>query len=355
MKPTDLVRPDIRALEAYEEEPAGGLNLAGNTNLFGTNPALERALGRTRPDDLVDYPSLGSTSLRNAVAARLGVLADQVVTGNGSNDLIDVLLRTFIEPGDTVAYHPPTFSMIPLFARMNHARLVPVPLLGPDWSLDVDGLVAADAKVTFLVRPNNPTSNAFPRRDVERLIASTRGIVVIDEAYIEFLGGESFLKEVREGEPRLVVLRTLSKAYGLAGLRVGYAVAPLPLAQELRKVRGPFRLDSLAETAGALALQDDKFLQETLAGVRLERPHLKRMLEDRGFEVARSDTNFLFTRPPYDAHVLALGLAKRGIQVREFTGELAGHLRITVGPPAVTAKLTHALDEVIEVFKGGSP
>jgi histidinol-phosphate aminotransferase len=351
-KSTDFVRPEIRALVGYEEEPAGGLNLAGNTNLFGTNPAVEKALARMRPADLVDYPTLDSNALRAAVAAKAGVLADQVVTGNGSNDLIDVLMRAAIEPGDAVAYHPPTFSMVPLFARMNHARLAPVPLLGKDWSIDVDGLIAADAKVTFLVRPNNPTGNAFPRREVERLVEETRGLVVVDEAYIEFLGGESFVKEVREGQPRVVVLRTMSKAYGMAGLRVGYAVAPLPLAQELRKVRGPFRLDTLAETAAAIALQDDRFLHETVAGVRLERPHLKKMLEARGFEVARSDANFLFTRPPYDAHLLALGLAKRGIQVREFGGELAPYLRVTVGPPAVTAKLAHALDETIEVFKG---
>ncbi|HUR70111.1 MAG TPA: histidinol-phosphate transaminase [Candidatus Thermoplasmatota archaeon] len=368
MKGVDHTRPDIRQMRAYEEEQGSGLNLAANTNLFGVNPAIERALARARPSDLTEYPSLSSATLRGAIAHKLGVLPEQVVTGNGSNDLIDVLLRTFVTPGDRVAAHAPTFSMIPLFARMNHA--VPVPVaLGANWSLDADALLAAEAKITFLVRPNNPTGNAFPRRDVERVIEGARGLVVVDEAYIEFLGGvdgsshrqgaaggragESFVKEVREGRDNVVVLRTFSKAYGMAGLRVGYAVANLTLAHEMNKVRGPYRLDSLAETAATMALQDDKFLHDVVTGVRLERPNLKRVLEDRGFHVFRSDANFLFTQPPYDADILALGLAKRGVYVREFGGDLAPYLRITVGPPAATARLVVALDEVIEVIKGG--
>jgi histidinol-phosphate aminotransferase len=320
--------------------------------LFGVNPALGLALARVRPADLTEYPSLNSTTLRHAIAQKLDVLADQVVTGNGSNDLIDVILRTFLQPGERVAVHTPTFGMIPLFARMNHGIPTPVPL-GKDWSLDPDALVATEAKITFLVRPNNPTGNAFPRRDVERILEHAVGLVVIDEAYVEFLGGESFVKEVREGHDHVIVLRTFSKAHGMAGLRVGYAIASVPVANEMNKVRGPYRLDTLSEAAATMATQDDKFLQETVTGVRLERPILQRMLEDRAFHVFRSDANFLFTQPPYDADILALGLAKRGVFVREFVGELAPYLRITVGPPSATARLTIALDEVIEVMKGG--
>jgi len=347
------VRPDIRQIKAYDEEQGNGLNLAANTNLFGVNPALERALARMRPQDLTEYPPLTSNALRNAIAQKLNVLPDQVVTGNGSNDLIDVICRTFLQPGERVAYHPPTFGMVPLFVRMNHGVPLPVPLAKEDWSLDPDALLAAEAKLTFVVRPNNPTGNAFPRRDVERILDRAQGIVVLDEAYVEFLGGESFVKEVREARDNVIVLRTFSKAYGMAGLRVGYAVAPLPLAQELNKVRGPYRLDGLAETAATMALQDDRFLQETLTGVRLERPNLKRMLEDRGFNVFRSDANFLLAQPPVDADILALGLSKRGVFVRSFAGDLAPYVRITVGPPAATARLRVVLDEVIEVMKGG--
>lgn len=353
MRGVDHTRAEIRQLKAYEEEQGNGLNLASNTNLFGVNPALERALARTRPSDLTEYPSLSSTSLRAALAQKLHVLPEQIITGNGSNDIIDVVLRTFIDPGDRVAFHQPTFSMIPLFARMNHALPTSVPLSKEDWSLDPAALAAADAKVTFIVRPNNPTGNAFPRRDVERVIEDAAGIVVLDEAYVEFLGGESFVKEVREGRNDLIVLRTFSKAHGMAGLRVGYGVAGLTLANEINKVRGPYRLDALAEAAATIATQDDKFVNDCVTGTCLERANLKRMLGDRGFHVYRSDANFLFALPPHDADILALGLSKRGVFVREFVGDLAPYLRITVGPPAATARLRVALDEVIEVMKGG--
>lgn len=353
MKGVDLVRGDVRAMRAYDEEAAGGLNLQANTNLFGTNPALERALAKVRPDRLSDYPSLGADALRNAAAQKWGVDPRMIVTGNGSNDLIDVLLRAFIEPGDRVAYHNPTFSMIPVFVRMNHARPTPVPL-GPEWSLDPDALLAAEAKVTFVVRPNNPTGNAFPRKDVERIVRESRGIVVVDEAYIEFLGGEPFLKEVRDGHERLIVLRTLSKAHGMAGLRVGFGVAQRELAEELNKVRGPFRVDALAETAGIIAFADDRYLNDVVAGVRSERPNLKRMLEERGFHVFRSDANFVLTKPPVDAHALTAALAERGVHVRDFGGDMAPYVRMTVGPPTVTAKLRLALDDALAHLQGGA-
>lgn len=346
MKATDLVRRDVRSLRAYEEEATGGLNLMANTNLFGPNPALERALAKARPERFSEYPSLTSQSLREAVARKLGVTPGMVVTGNGSNDLIDVVCRAFVEPGDRVAFHTPTFSMIPTFVRLNHGTPAAV-ALRPEWELDPHALTAVDGKVTFVVRPNNPTGNAFPRKDVESIVENARGIVVVDEAYVEFLGGESFVREVKAGHDRLVVLRTLSKAHGLAGLRIGYAVCSEAVAEELGKVRGPFRLDALAETAGALALADDRYLESVVAGVRAERPNLKRMLEERGFHVYRSDANFLLTKPPRDAHQLAQALAQRGVFVRDFQGDLAPYLRMTVGPPAATARLRIALDEVL--------
>lgn len=352
-KAIDLVRRDVRALRAYEEEATGGLNLMANTNLFGPNPAIAQALAKIRPERLSEYPSLTSTTLRDAAARKLGVAPGMIVTGNGSNDLIDVICRAFVEPGERVAFHHPTFSMIPIFVRLNHARPTPVPL-GPGWELDADALVAADAKVTFVVRPNNPTGNAFPRKDVEAVIERAPGIVVVDEAYVEFLGGESFVKEVKGGRDRVIVLRTLSKAHGLAGLRAGYAVCAEPVAEELGKVRGPFRLDSLAESAAALALSDDRYVESVVQGVRAERPNLKRMLEGHGFHVDRSDANFVLTRPPVDAHALASALAAVGIFVRDFAGDLAPYLRMTIGPPAATARLRVALDDVLPRVKGAA-
>jgi histidinol-phosphate aminotransferase len=354
MRGHEFVRKDIRSMKAYEEEPQGGLDLMANTNLFGPNPALGRAFATLRPERFSEYPTLTSATLQDAVARKLGVTPGMVVTGNGSNELIDELCRALLEPGERAAFHVPTFSMIPAFIAINHGAGVGVPL-GAEWSLDADALAAvARAKLTFVVRPNNPTGNAFPRKDVERVLERAEGIVVVDEAYIEFLGGESFVKEVRAGNDRLVVLRTFSKAHGLAGLRIGYAVCAEPLATELTKVRGPFRLDLLAETVGALALADDRYVDGVVKGVRDERPNLKRMLEERGFTVFRSDANFFLTKPPADAHALAKALGAVGVWVREFSGDLAPYLRITVGPPAVTARLRVALDDVLPKLRSGA-
>ncbi len=348
-----FARPEVQRLHAYEEEAGGGLNLMANTNLFGANPAIEAALVRMKGGRFSEYPSLTSVVLRNALGKKLDVDPACVVTGNGSNDLIDVLCRTFLSPGDRVAYHWPCFSMIPVFLRLNHGVPASVPL-GPDWSLDPDALIAADGKVTFVVRPNNPTGNAFPRRDVERIVEESRGLVVVDEAYVEFLGGESFVTEVREGRDNLVVLRTFSKAHGMAGLRVGYSVSHPSLAEEMTKVRGPFRLDTLAETAATIALADDRYLEGVVEGVRAERPNLKRLLEEKGFTVFRSDANFLLAKPPVDPKRLAAALAGQGVHVRDFAGDLAPYVRITVGPPSATARLRVALDEALPKLMGGS-
>lgn len=350
-----FARPEVQRLHAYEEEAGGGLNLMANTNLFGPNPAIEAAMLRLKGSRFSEYPSLTSVALRQALAQKLGVDAACIVTGNGSNDLIDILCRALLSPGERVAYHWPCFSMIPVFLRLNHGAPASVPL-GPDWSFDPDALVAADGKVTFVVRPNNPTGNAFARRDVERVVEEARGVVVVDEAYVEFLGGESFVKEVREGRDNLIVLRTFSKAYGMAGLRVGYSVSSPALAEDLSKVRGPFRLDTLAETAAAIALADDRYLTGVVDGVRAERPVLKRLLEERGFHVWRSDANFLLARPPVDAKRLAAALAEQGVFVRDFgAADLAECLRITVGPPAATARLKVVLDDVLPKLKEARP
>jgi histidinol-phosphate aminotransferase len=139
----------------------------------------------------------------------------------------------------------------------------------------------------------------------------------------------------------------------MAGLRVGYAVAHESIAHEIAKVRGPYRLDHLAETAASLALADDRYVDETVAAVRAERPNVKRALEERGFTVYRSDANFFLTKPPVDANALAAALAQHGVVTRDFGGELKEYLRITIGPPQATARLRLALDDVLPKLRGG--
>ena len=349
---TDVApRPAVLRLSAYEEDVHGGLNLSNNANLFGTNPALGRALAlaQSRVGTFWDYPSLSSEPLREAIGRKLGVAPDRVVTGNGSNELIDTVIRTYADPGETVAFHAPIFSMVPVFARAAGVEPVAVPL-GAGWTLNPDALLHREGKVTFVCTPNNPTGNAFPRADVLRVVERAHGIVVVDEAYGEF-HGESFVR-LTDTHRNLVVLRTMSKAHGLAGLRVGYAVAHPDVARQLAKIRGPFRLNAFSELAASLALQDDAFVEETVRGVRTNRPLLAKALGELGFEVFPSEANFLLARPPVDATLLADALARQQVYVRGFTGDLAPYLRITIGPAHAMERFLAALRPTLKELQG---
>lgn len=345
--PRTIPKESIRALRGYEEEAHGGLNLSNNANLFGPNPALAKTLAALRVEEVWDYPSLTSAGLREAIGAKHGVPADSVITGNGSNDLIDVIIRAYADAGSPVAYHPPTFAMIPIFARTNavEARAVP---LREGYALDVDGMLAAKGRVTFIVSPNNPTGNAFAKRDILRVVEGAHGVVVVDEAYVEF-GGDSVVPEV-SSHPNLVVLRTFSKAYGLAGLRAGYAIAHPAIAQSAAKVRGPFRLNFVSERAATAALAEDAWLARVVADARRERARLTDALAARGFGVHPSDANFVLARVPgpLDGRALADRLRARDVWIRDFGGDLSQDVRITVGPaPMMDAFLEH-LDRVLK-------
>ena len=172
------------------------------------------------------------------LARKHGVAPENVTTGCGSDDVIDSALRAFCDPGDAVAYADPTFGMISLFARMNAARPVAVPL-APDFSLDADALIAARARVTYICRPNNPTGTVLDAAAVLRIAEAGHGIVLLDKAYVDFMDEPA--QDWLAASDRIVVLRTLSKAYGLAGLRVGYAIGPAPLIREIGSRAGRTR------------------------------------------------------------------------------------------------------------------
>lgn len=340
-------KESIRQLRGYEEEAHGGLNLSNNANLFGANPAIAKTLARLAPGDVWDYPSLTGAPLRERLGRKLGVPASWIVTGNGSNDLIDVCIRAFADAGSPVAYHPPTFPMIPIFSRTNGADARPVPL-GLDFSLDPKGLVDAKARITFVVSPNNPTGNAFSATDILRVVDAARGIVVVDEAYIEF-GGSSVLEALRD-RPNMILLRTFSKAHGLAGLRVGYAVAHEEVAEAVAKVRGPFRMNAVSELAATLALDEDEWLARTTVEARRARGILADGLSARGFHVHPSDANFVLARvpEPFTGKSLAAALASRDVWIRDLGGDLLRHVRITAAPPAALAAFFERLDAVLK-------
>lgn len=343
MKRTPPPRKALDGLRAYSEESTAPLNLSNNTNLFEPNPAFAEALASFEPERAREYPSLDSARFREAAARTHGLHAEQVVTGNGSNDLIDLALRAFAEPGEAMAWHPPSFEMIGVFGRVAGLAVREARLREPGFALDAQALLDARAKVTIICRPNNPTGNAFPRSEVQRVIRESDGLVIVDEAYEDFLG-DSLAPVIRD-QPNLLLLRTLSKAHGLAGLRIGYGLAQEPVIQALAKARGPFRLNAISEHVGIKAVERNDYVRRVVDETKRERALLEVELRTRGIRVQPSDANFLLFKPQVDAGKLHDALLARGIAVRKFSSPiLQGWIRATVGPAWITRRFLADLD-----------
>lgn len=334
--------------------PDGIVKLDGNENPYGPSPRARAALAA--PYEVHRYPDPDQRRLRAALADRLGVEAGSIVAGAGADELIDLVFRAYVEPGDAVVVASPTFGMYAFDAELHGARLVDVPRRATDWELDEDALVeaAAAAKVVFIPSPNNPTGNPLPPATAERLL-DTGALVVVDEAYIEFSHGASAASLVRraaDGEP-LIVLRTFSKWAGLAGLRVGYGVMPPAIAEVFMQVKQPYGVNVAAEAAALASLEDAALLDERACEIAGERDRMAEALAATGcFEPSPSEANFVLCRlsgtlagVPGDA--VQEALRRRGVFVRHFGDQrLSQHLRISAGTPQDTARLLAAVGEV---------
>ncbi|MCA2977277.1 MAG: histidinol dehydrogenase, partial [Myxococcaceae bacterium] len=341
-------RPTLRPIERYvPRRPPCELDLTDNTNLFGVPPAVARLLASPPPAAITRYPSPYADALRGALATARGVRPDEVVTGCGSDDVLDATFRAFGEPGDAVAFCPPTFGIITAFARAN--GLAPRPT-----ALDVDALAASGARVIYLCSPNNPTGALLPEGFVEALLGRTSAVVVLDEAYVEYAARASLAARAPALE-RLLVVRTLSKAWGLAGLRLGYAVGSAALVEQVEKTRGPYKVGGLAEACALAALSSDgRWVDEGIAAVRASRAAFVDALTARGFAPLPSEANFVLVpipptpgggaRPAADVadRMRAFGVSVRAFPALPGLGEA---VRISVGPDAVMRRCLDALVE----------
>lgn len=324
------------------------LDLSDNTNLFGRPPAAAKALGSLGSVDLGRYPSVYASRLKEVLAGLHEINPECIATGCGSDDLIDSAIRAFCEPEERVAFPDPTFSMLPDFARMNGAEPVGVPL-AVGFALDTDGLMASGARVVYVCRPNNPTGNAFERDPVQSLASVPATVLLIDEAYADFADDQ--LLDWAPGSGRALVLRTLSKAWGLAGLRVGYAVGPPPVVEEVEKSRGPYKVGGVAEAVATSVLREDgSWVRETVARVRENRARLARALADRGLHAWPSAANFVLVETPAGAESVVAALRRRGVGVRGFPDlpQSGDCVRVTVGPWPLMERFLAVLDEALE-------
>ncbi len=325
-------RATLRTLSLYEPNRAPcAIDLSDNTNRWGVPPAAERMLRNVEGERITRYPSVYTPELKRALAEYAGVRAEEIAVGCGSDDVLDSAIRAFAEPGDTLAFPDPTFGMLPLWVRMNGLVGAPVPTPDPH-AIDIDALLAVRARVTYICSPNNPTGLALSRSDVQRLIQNAAGIVILDEAYAEFASSGWLAEAPRH--PRLIVTRTMSKAFGLAGLRIGYAAGSASTITQIEKARGPYMVSGLAERVAIEALRSDlEWVRTHIAAAKESRTRFRAELDAAGIPSLPSDANFVLV-PVADASAVATHMRTAGVAVRPFS-RLCGigdGVRITVAP-----------------------
>ena len=358
---SQLARDAVRALPLYAPDVADcAIDVSDNTNLWGTPPAVLRALRDAPLSALTRYPSLYSAPLRDAILryVKLERAPDiGVVTGCGSDDVIDATMRAFGAPGDRIALSAPTFSMIPTFARLNGLEPVAIPLTST-YDVDAERLVHIGAKITYLCSPNNPTATSLSRAAIEYVVSHASGVVLLDEAYAEF-APETFVNLVMRYD-RLIVTRTFSKAFGVAGLRVGYGVGSREVVGMVERARGPYKVNALAERAVLAALDpgDDAlgWVHRHAALAVANRERMIGSLRALGVASLPSSANFVFV-PTARATTLAACMRARGVLIRAFAGlprdlpALAGSngeaLRIGIGPWEIMEQVLDVLAEAL--------
>ena len=350
MKPEDLVRPEIFALSAYAVAPARGMvKLDAMENPYRLPPAMRRELAeRLAAVELNRYPEPNAPRLRELLIRRMQVPAGMdLLLGNGSDDLIQIVALALARPGAAMMYPSPTFVMYSMNATFSGMRAIPV-ALREDFSFDADAFIARmraeRPALVFLACPNNPTGVLYPRADVRRVIEAAPGVVVVDEAYHVF-AGETLMDDL----PRyanLFVLRTVSKL-GLAGIRLGYLAGRPEWLAQFDKVRQVYNVNVLTQAAALFVLERLDVLEAQAAEIRAERERLGSALRAmQGVTVFPSRANFFLVRVRDAVHTYE-ALKRQGVLVRNLHPALANCLRITVGTPDENRILLNALKETI--------
>jgi histidinol-phosphate aminotransferase len=289
-----------------------------------------QAIREVEAEMLRRYPNPTADAFRAAAAEALEVSADMIIAGNGSDDVLAVAVLTFTGPGDTLAFPDPTYSLYPVLADLDEVKTVTVPW-GEDWSLPIDALLTTKARAIFLANPNAPSGTFVSPQKIDELARKFAGLVLVDEAYVDF-AEDNCLPLVRKHE-NVVVTRTLSKAYSLAGLRFGFAIAQPSVIREMNKARDSYPCDAISVAAATAAINDQEYAKKTWEHVRAERQRISSELTQMGWTVLPSQANFILAQTPSgrgrDAY---LGLKQQGILVRYFDKPgLSDKIRITVG------------------------
>lgn len=344
-------RQNIDALSAYvpgEQPPSDAkvIKLNTNENPYPPAPAALQVLRELDGELLRRYPHPMARAFREAASLALGVPADWILVGNGSDDLLTMIMRACAEPGRRVVYPMPTYVLYRTLAQIQDAEVVEVPF-HEDYSLPIEPLIKAQGAVTFIASPNSPSGTVAPVELLDKLATQLSGILVVDEAYVDF--ADSNALELVKKYDNVIVLRTLSKGYSLAGLRLGFGIANPSLLEGLFKVKDSYNVDAIACAVGAAAIADQSYKENNAQKIKNSRTKMQEALQKLGFYVLPSQANFLLAQSPSgNAQSLYQTLKERGIFVRYFNQpRLADKLRITIGTPEQNEALLKVLAEIL--------
>jgi histidinol-phosphate aminotransferase len=330
-----IVRPVVREMAGYSpgEQPADGeriVKLNTNENPFQPSERVMAAIAGVSAETLRRYPNPTADVFRDAAAKLHNLTRQHIIAGNGSDDILTIATRCFVGPGGKMAFAEPTYSLYPVLARLEEAKAIGV-AWEDDWALPIDALLASGADAIYLANPNAPSGTFVSPLKVAELAKNFRGLLLVDEAYVDF--AEDHCVALVQQFPNVVISRTLSKAYSLAGLRFGYAIAQPAVIAQMMKVKDSYNCDAISMLAATAALEDQAYAHSTWEIIKSERARVSTQLTQLGWTVIPSQANFvLATVPGGRGKEMYLGLKQQGILVRYFDlPGLQDKLRITIG------------------------
>ncbi len=341
-------RENIRAMQPYVpgEQPQDGgfIKLNTNENPYPPCPEVVDALRAAVDDNLRLYPDPVCTQVRERAAEVLGVEPGMVIVGNGSDDILTMILRSFVSEGEKVVFLNPSYGLYSVLTDIQNGRAHVVEYTD-DFTLP-DDVHQPDARLTFICSPNNPTGTITAPEDVAELAGKSNGIVAVDEAYVDF--AETSCLDLVHRFDNVIILRSMSKSYSLAGLRIGLGIAPASLIDGMMKVKDSYNVERLGIVGAQAALANVEKMRQNAEKIRKDRRYLSGQLEELGFDVLPSEANFVFARPPMPAGVLFAKLKERKILVRYWDRpRLADGIRISIGTRQELDALLAATTEIL--------
>ncbi len=346
----NLIRRSVAAMTGYVpgEQPQGEdvVKLNTNENPWLCSPEVQDILSELNVAELAKYPDPLCVEVRKVIAEKYEVGLGNVFAGNGSDEVLALCVRAFVEPvGGSVGTFVPSYSLYPILSQIEDVETRPVALDDHfGWLMPDD----YEASVFFLPNPNAPTGMLFPKEKIEEFVKTFPGVVVIDEAYVDFASEDCM--EFATKYENVIVVRTLSKSYALAGIRFGYCVGSQNLIDALYKIKDSYNVNTITQELARVALLDDGTMQAITSAVKNSRAFLSNELTELGFGVYPSEANFVWVKPPQPgAQKIFEELKKRNVFIRWFDDESTRDcLRITVGTNEQTMALIHALEEILE-------